>query len=107
MSVARLLLSGLMVASGLILAAFTLHGTFDTRWPLQAFNPRQPPLAPWATQISRASEAQPPDTRTIASDKARKRTTSKRRAAKRAAEKAQNAAKPPTQQAAFWWPWKW
>ena len=32
MSVARLLLSGLLVASGLILGAFTLHGYFDPQW---------------------------------------------------------------------------
>jgi hypothetical protein len=32
MSVAKLLLSGLLVASGLILGAFTLHGYFDPQW---------------------------------------------------------------------------
>lgn len=32
MSVAKLLLAGLLVASGLILGAFTLHGYFDPQW---------------------------------------------------------------------------
>jgi hypothetical protein len=36
MSVAKLLLSGLLVASGLILAAFTLHNQFAPKWEAQA-----------------------------------------------------------------------
>ena len=36
MSVAKLLLSGLLVASGLILGAFTLHARFAPGWDVQA-----------------------------------------------------------------------
>jgi hypothetical protein len=36
MSVARLLLSGLLVASGLILGAFTLHAILAPEWEVQA-----------------------------------------------------------------------
>lgn len=36
MSVAKLLLSGLLVASGLILGAFTLHARFAPEWEVQA-----------------------------------------------------------------------
>ena len=32
MSLAKLFLSGLLVAGGLILGAFTLHGYFDPQW---------------------------------------------------------------------------
>jgi flagellar biosynthesis GTPase FlhF len=35
MSVAKLFLSGILVASGLVLGAFTLHGYFDPRWHLR------------------------------------------------------------------------
>lgn len=70
MSVARLLLSGLLVASGLILAAFTLHGSFDSR-QTQASAAQGPALKPWSTNTFEAggrlapaspdrSERQPP-----------------------------------------------
>ena len=36
MSVTKLLFSGLLVASGLILGAFTLHGAFAPEWEVQA-----------------------------------------------------------------------
>jgi hypothetical protein len=36
MSVTKLLLSGLLVASGLILGAFTLHARFAPEWEVQA-----------------------------------------------------------------------
>ena len=36
MSVAKLLLSGLLVASGLILGAFTLHAAFAPEWEVRA-----------------------------------------------------------------------
>jgi len=36
MSVAKLLLSGLLVSSGLILGAFTLHARFGPEWEVQA-----------------------------------------------------------------------
>jgi hypothetical protein len=41
MSVARLLLSGFLVASGLILGAFTLHNRFAPTWEVQATGPRE------------------------------------------------------------------
>ncbi|HEY7550599.1 MAG TPA: hypothetical protein VH913_13925 [Hyphomicrobiaceae bacterium] len=41
MSVARLLFSGLLVASGLILGAFTLHNRFAPTWEVQATGPRE------------------------------------------------------------------
>lgn len=37
MSVAKLLLSGVLVASGIILGAFTLHAAFAPAWDVQAF----------------------------------------------------------------------
>jgi hypothetical protein len=41
MSVARLLLSGFLVASGVILGAFTLHNQFAPKWEVQATGPRE------------------------------------------------------------------
>jgi hypothetical protein len=41
MSLARLLLSGFLVASGLILGAFTLHNRFAPTWEVQATGPRE------------------------------------------------------------------
>ncbi|MBO0765136.1 MAG: hypothetical protein J2P50_11180 [Hyphomicrobiaceae bacterium] len=41
MSVAKLFLSGLLVASGLTLAAFTLHKRFAPRWEVQATGARE------------------------------------------------------------------
>jgi hypothetical protein len=45
MSSARLLFSGSLVASGLILGAFTLHGTFDHRTGRQGPQPQAEPKA--------------------------------------------------------------
>jgi hypothetical protein len=129
MSVTRLLISGLLVASGLILAAFTLHGAFDAG-QVQASG--GPPLKPWATNTVgagggrvaagkeapegiKAQSAQTgakPDVKfsdakssnaATADAKAAKR---KRRMEKQAAEQAQRT-KPPPQQAALQWPWSW
>jgi hypothetical protein len=55
MSVAKLLLSGLLVASGLILGAFTLHGYFDPEWlerQAAAAGQRSPAGMPkWSTSV--------------------------------------------------------
>jgi len=51
MSSARLLLSGFLVAGGLILGAFTLHGYFDPQWPQKqgsVASPRETPQEPKA-----------------------------------------------------------
>jgi hypothetical protein len=42
MSVAKLLLSGLLVSSGLILGAFTLHARFGPEWEVQASSAARP-----------------------------------------------------------------
>jgi hypothetical protein len=46
MSLLKLFLSGLLIAGGLILGAFTLHGYFDPQWAqkqqMQAAVPREP-----------------------------------------------------------------
>ena len=96
MSVIRLLISGLMVASGLTLGAFTLNGAFDAR-PTQASGSA---LKPWATTTS-PGKASPSTAATDA-----KETKKKRRAEKRPTEQAQKTKQPP-QQAAGVWPWSW
>lgn len=51
MSLAKLSLSGLLIAGGLILAAFTLHGYFDPQWAqrqAQAAGARERPKEPKA-----------------------------------------------------------
>jgi hypothetical protein len=94
LSVIRLLISGLLVASGLTLGAFTLYGAFDAR-PTQASG-----LKPWATTTSPHKTAPG----TAATDA--KETKKKRRAEKRPAEPTQKTKQPP-QQAAAEWPWSW
>ena len=123
MSVARLLISGLLVASGLVLAAFTLYGAFDGG-QVQASGGL--PLKPWSTNTfgargrlvaasvapgSEGGKAPPPQTGSqpdakppsaAASDA--KAAKKKKRAEKRSSEQAQKSKQPP-QQAAFQWPW--
>ena len=51
MSLGKLFLSGLLIAGGLILAAFTLHGYFDPQWAqrqAQAAGARERPKEPKA-----------------------------------------------------------
>lgn len=111
MSVMRLLISGLLVASGLILAAFTLHGAFDG-WQLQTAGASGPALSPWSTNTLKAgdrrvstsadapesgqSRAQPSKTGAKADAKA---------SGKRKRTEKRPAAQPPKQQAASQWPW--
>ena len=134
MSVTRLLLSGLLVASGLILGAFTLHGAFAPPSPLfmQATGPRGPVGQAWVTttraaggsaEVQKADmlrlqsaslrqDAKPPGTAAAdaktAAEKARRRQAAKKRAEKRLmeAQKLEKAKQQP-QQATFQWPWNW
>ena len=99
MSVAKLLLSGLLVASGLILGAFTLHARFAPEWEVQAFPaPGYPPsidalaghdrapegLVPnnWAPRLIR-SDPKPPAVSDVEAVKAKKRLADKKLAEKR------------------------
>jgi|RhiMetdeSRZDD1v2_1073273.scaffolds.fasta_scaffold186533_3 hypothetical protein len=65
MSVAKLLLSGLLVASGLILGAFTLHATFAPEWEVQASatarSYARPPSAQASQEPDRVTGADVPD----------------------------------------------
>ena len=92
MSVIRLLISGLLVASGLTLGTLTLYGAFDAPANRTA-GAQGPVLKPWATKTSP----------TVATSDAKK---SKRRSEKRPVEQAQKPKRPP-QQAAAEWPWSW
>jgi hypothetical protein len=129
MSLFRLLLSGLLVASGLILGAFTLHGYFDPQWAQRqtqaaakadrAAGPKGLNTFPNRTRFitSRADRADP-DSRPQASAgtitrahnpqgsiKAADTKPAAKPASKRAAEKAKKAPPPQQQQASFVWPW--
>jgi hypothetical protein len=125
MSVARLLISGLLVASGLVLAAFTLHGAFDAR----QVHASGPPLKPWSTDTIGAGgrrvtqQGQPKttagtapkadvapsgataDAKAAAAKARRKRLAEKQAAEKKLAEEAK--AKQQPQQTALQWPWNW
>ena len=118
MSVAKLFLSGILVASGLILGAFTLHGYFDPQWQLrqmQAAETRGRVSGAWTTSThvaagrtaqKEAASAQPKAEKTglkpdagapnpeaaeakAAAANARKRLAEKKLAEKKAAEKQQ------------------
>jgi hypothetical protein len=99
MSVAKLLLSGLLVASGLILGAFTLHAWFAPEWEVQAFPaPRNPQpiealaghdrvpagVVPnnWAPRLIK-SDPKPPAVSDVEAVKAKKRLADKKLAEKR------------------------
>jgi hypothetical protein len=119
MSSARLCLAGLLVASGLVLGAFTLHGYFDPQWETkqtQAAGPRAPAAAKQAlpalqgrNRFIAREEKQPaspvrvttaasPSPTKVAAPPAAKPAPPR----KKTAEKA----KPPAeQQASFLWPW--
>jgi hypothetical protein len=110
MSVVRLLISGLLVASGLVLAAFTLHGAFDGG-QVQASG--GPALKPWSTNTlpgSVGGKASPPqtgsqpDAKPSAAASDAKAAKKKKRAEKGPSEQAQKSKQPP-QQAALQWPW--
>jgi hypothetical protein len=99
MSVAKLLLSGLLVASGLILGAFTLHAWFAPEWQVQALPaPRTPQpidalaghdrvpagVVPnnWAPRLIK-SDPKPPAVSDVEAVKAKKRLADKKLAEKR------------------------
>ncbi len=128
MATVRLLLAGFLIASGLILGAFTLHGYLDPSWPqnrMQAANaqpvvanpavpepaknrnqfvarqaePQGPPPSP--TVKTSAKPAPPPEARTEA------KAPSKPAVKKKVAEKPEKAEKPAArpQQASAGFPW--
>ena len=116
MSVAKLLLSGLLVASGLILGAFTLHARFASGWDVQASAARpygKPRPIDALREPDRAAAGDVPDnwaprlTKTdpkaaTASDEAAK--AKKRLADKKLAEKRQKPDKSPQEeQTVFSW----
>ena len=126
MSLAKLFLSGLLVAGGLILGAFTLHGYFDPQWAQRqalaaGAHERPNPLLRTSKTIntfqgrsrfvSTRSEqsgpaAKPPPAATHAAARSVEKTadskaTTRARARKKVAEKPK---KPPQQQASIW-PW--
>ena len=124
MSVARLLLSGLLVSTGLILGAFTLRGHFASQWEVQATGPseaereaqlaalqersRPPPPEPapdsWSAQLVRTEAA--PAAADPEAAKARRRLIEKKLAEKRLAQKKeQEKAKPEEPQTVFPWLW--
>lgn len=130
MSVMRLFICGLLVASGLILAAFTLHGAFDGR---QVHASDGPALKPWSTSTVGAggrpvaasvgapgagtSKPQPPQTGSKPRAKApsaapgaatadTKTARKKPRAEQRSTEQARKTKQQP-QQTASQWPWSW
>jgi hypothetical protein len=120
MSVAKLLLSGLLVSSGLILGAFTLHGHFASQWEVQATVPSdsqgEPQVAAllepgsvaasdtvsdnWTPKLVRADD--PPTAAEVEARKARKRLLEKKLAEKRQAQK-KDQAKPEEPQTLFPW----
>jgi hypothetical protein len=136
MSSLRLLLSGSLVASGLILGAFTLQGAFDPQWrqkQVQAAGRPETPngpkvnafqtrtqfagggrdgqdAAPKAVKAGARPEAKPADTMT-AEEKAARAAARRKLAEKRRAERAEKEraakAKPQPQQATLQWPWNW
>ena len=129
MSAARIFVSGVLVAGGLILGAFALTGYLDPQWTqnqLAATARQEPAGEPKSVSVFRrtrfvseaVAEQRPPDpplvrTSTKASPKASEvhpatgRPASKPPSKKRVAERAKDPP-PKTQQAAaqFQWPWK-
>ena len=136
MSVAKLLLSGLLVASGLILGAFTLHGYFDPQWlerQAAAAGQRLPAgEAKWVTSVrdrgrvmsivsegtgpsqpakpapkaDPKADTKPPSQADADTEKARRRLAAKKLAEKRKAEEAQKAEKAKQSQQATF-QWPW
>jgi hypothetical protein len=113
MSVTRLLVCGLLVASGLTLAAFTLHGAFDARQVAVAGAPGGAPgpaLKPWSTSTFGAkgglvaASPEPGARRPSAAAPDARAARKKRRAQKRPAEPTRKT-KPQAQQTASQWPW--
>jgi hypothetical protein len=131
MSVARLLVSGVMVASGLLLGAFTLHGYLDPQWQqrqMQAARVTEPwaastrpvaggalvtgtPASPRPTPAKAAAKPAAPGPEQAeaqaAAAKARKLLAEKKRAEKKKADEAAKAEKAKGQQAQQTTLWDW
>jgi hypothetical protein len=134
MSSLRLLLSGSLVASGLVLGAFTLHGTFEPQGSQKQAAERSGPVgepkgvsafqtktyfagsekgaedaARRAGKAGAVPETKPTDTMTVEEKAAvRRKLAEKRRAERAENEKADKAKRePPPQQATLAWPWNW
>ena len=132
MSSLRLLLSGSLVASGLTLGAFTLHGAFDPQRSQKQAGRSEPEGEPKgvnafqtrthfagsekdaqdASPRAAKAGAKPADTMTAeekaARAAARRKLAEKKRAERAEKEKAAKAKQePPPQQATLTWPWNW
>jgi hypothetical protein len=127
MSSVRLLLSGSLVASGLILGTFTLYGAFDqpTAHKRGETGGRQQPqrepkgISAFQTRTRFEPGAKPADAASTeakaARAAARRKLAEKRRAEKEKAEKekaekeklAKAKEQPAPQQATLQWPWNW
>jgi hypothetical protein len=122
MSSAKLLLSGSLVASGLILGSFTLYGAFDQSYPTRQGQTagRQPQGGPkgvgaFQTRTRFEPGTRPADAASVearaARAAARRKLAEKRKAEKEKAEKEKLAKaeeqKPEAQQATLQWPWEW
>jgi len=99
MSVAKLLLSGFLVAGGLILGAFTLHATFAPEWEVQASAAFRPAVVPqpadasqepdrvavadlpdnWAPRLIKAPDPKPPAATDPKAAEARKKLAEKKK----------------------------
>lgn len=122
MSVARVLLSGVLVAGGLVLGTFAVHGYLDPNWT-------QSQLAAAAMQDKRSAETRPAAvfpsrSRFVAADPPQPKAvkaaakptvkpseataTAKRRAAAKRKPVGRGKEPPPARQASleFQWPWK-
>jgi hypothetical protein len=130
MSLVKMLLSGLLVAGGLILGAFTLHGFLDPQWAHKqmqaARQPERAPNTPSINAFNRSrfvatrSEAESPTAKATAvkapakshaapvDAKAAAKPAAKKSVAEKPADKTkktQPQAQPQPQQASFQWPW--
>ena len=120
MSLAKLSLSGLLIAGGLILAAFTLHGYFDPQWAQRqalaagareakasnTFQGRSRFVATRAEQASAGTKPQAVAAQAATGPNPVVRAADARMAAKTPPAKKKVAEKPrPPQQASAQWPW--
>ncbi len=104
MSVGTMLLSGVLVASGLVLGTFTLHGYLDPDWAQKQLAASAAPSKP-AAVVQTATEQFPSRSRFVASDAATTQRPSPVKASTTPAAVAQPgtktaAAKPPPKPAA-------
>ena len=122
MSLARLFLSGVLIAGGLILGAFTLHGYLDPDWAQRRMmaagagaKPSEPPAIDTFTGrnrfVARQGEPASPSAKTAAKSappstvQADAKTPAKPAAKKKLAEKTEKPVQPKPQQASVQWPW--